>query len=227
MNFNLTSGDHVSVGEPVSPLVTQSSGSPIGPPAMYVYGGCPLVDNFDVLQPVGSAFRAVAYTDPSKSAVIAQATPNAAGTTARFVLSGFEFASIRDDQTVPPQTTIDRAEHLRDILIWFQNLMGDPVGIDALACENRLENNYPNPFNPVTTIKYSIAERGHVSLKIYNVAGQLVRALVDEVQSPDQAGFSSRWNGMNDQGQPVSSGVYFYRLTAGNRTLTKKMVLLK
>ncbi len=109
----------------------------------------------------------------------------------------------------------------------FQNIIDEPIGIDPVAFSNSLDNAYPNPFNPTTTIKYTIAERGHVSLKIYNAAGQLVRNLVDEMQSPQEVGFSKTWNGMNDQGQPVSSGVYFYKLTAQNFTQTKKMVLLK
>jgi flagellar hook assembly protein FlgD len=66
-----------------------------------------------------------------------------------------------------------------------------------------------------------------VSLKIYNAAGQLVRTLVDEMQAPIQNGYSKIWNGMNNQGQPVSSGVYFYKLVTTNFTQTKKMVLLK
>ena len=66
-----------------------------------------------------------------------------------------------------------------------------------------------------------------MSLKIYNAAGQLVRTLVDEVQSPQATQFAETWNGLNDRGQPVSSGVYFYKLTATDFTQTKKMVLLK
>jgi flagellar hook assembly protein FlgD len=65
-----------------------------------------------------------------------------------------------------------------------------------------------------------------VSLKVYNAAGQLVRTLVNEVQSP-QEGLFATWNGKNDAGQTVSSGVYFYKLVATNFTQTKKMVLLK
>ncbi len=91
---------------------------------------------------------------------------------------------------------------------------------------NRLDQNYPNPFNPTTTIEYSIAEPGHVSLKVYNVAGQLVRTLVDQFQSPGQVR-PVRWNGLNNTGQSVSSGVYFYKLTTTGFVKTRKMVVLK
>jgi hypothetical protein len=90
-----------------------------------------------------------------------------------------------------------------------------------------LEAAVPNPFNPVTTIKYTILESGHVSLRVFNAAGQLVRTLVDEEQAPRAGGFTAIWDGTSDAGADVASGIYFYRLTAGNRTLTKKMVLLK
>ena len=131
---------------------------------------------------------------------------------------------IRDNDTngVP-----DYVKHLHEILTWFENLIDVPTGIDPVAFVNKLEGNYPNPFNPTTTIKYSIAERGQVSLKIYNAAGQLVRTLINEQQAPQQGGFSKVWNGMSEQGQPVASGVYFYQLTSKNFSQTKKMVLLK
>ncbi len=226
MTHALTNGSHTAAGEPVSPLTTQSIGSPIGPASMYAYGGCPVINDFDVLMPTGSAFYAMEYEIPGHGGVIAQATPNAAETTARYVMSGFAYNYIRDDglgATMP-----DRVAHLRDILIWFQNIIDDPIGIDPVAFENRLDNAYPNPFNPTTTIKYSIAERAHVTLKVYNAAGQLVHTLVDEAQAPSAEGFSKGWNGLNDKGQSVSSGVYFYKLTVSNGfSMTKKMVLLK
>ncbi len=227
MNFTLVNGDHKAVGEPVSPTISKSLGSPIGPSSMIAYGGCPLLNDFDVIAPVGGSFRAMQYTLPGNGAVLAQATPTVAQTVARFVLEGFAYNYIRDDDTIPPQVALDRAVHLRDILVWYENLIPDPIGVDPVAFENRLDNAYPNPFNPATTIKYSIKDRGHVSLRIYNAAGQLIRTLVDEMQSPCETGFAETWNGMNDQGQPVSSGVYFYKLVTKGFTQTKKMVLLK
>jgi hypothetical protein len=226
LTHNLIDGSHTEAGEPISPLTTQSMGSPIGPPSMYAYGGCPVINDFDVLLPTGSAIYAMEYEIPGHGGVIAQATPNTAGSTARYVLSGFAYNYIRDDGIGSPVP--DRVEHLRDILIWFENILDEPIGIDPVAFENRLDNAYPNPFNPTTTIKYSIAERGHVTLKIYNAAGQTVRTLVDEVKAPEAKGFAEVWNGLNDRGHPVSSGVYFYKLTVSNGfSQTKKMVLLK
>jgi flagellar hook assembly protein FlgD len=66
-----------------------------------------------------------------------------------------------------------------------------------------------------------------VSLKIYNAAGQLVRTLVDEEQTPMVEGLSATWDGLNDHGQSVATGVYFYKLTTTGFSDTKKMVLLK
>jgi hypothetical protein len=118
-----------------------------------------------------------------------------------------------------------------DGAVWVDDLSlveDPPTGIEgSTPLDIGLQQNVPNPFNPTTTIRYSIAERGHVTLKIYNAAGELVRKLVDEVQSPGHGEFSETWNGTNDKGQRVSSGVYFYRLTSKGLTQTKKMVLLK
>jgi flagellar hook capping protein FlgD len=90
---------------------------------------------------------------------------------------------------------------------------------------NALSQNHPNPFNPTTTIGYSIAKDNEVSLMIYDVAGRKVRTLVNEHQKADV--YKVTWDGMNDTGSRVASGVYFYKLVAGSFVKTKKMVLLK
>jgi hypothetical protein len=89
-----------------------------------------------------------------------------------------------------------------------------------------LANNYPNPFNPVTTITYGIDGRTPVTLRIYDVAGRLVRTLVNAVQEPGNR-YTVTWDGRNAFGRNVSSGIYFCRLTTGARTSTRKMVLLR
>jgi hypothetical protein len=86
---------------------------------------------------------------------------------------------------------------------------------------------YPNPFNPKTTIAYSIRERGAVALRIYSVSGRLVRTLVNGVQTPRAGGYAVEWDGRNNAGAAVASGVYLCRLTAGNFSETRKLVLLR
>ncbi|MFC1562575.1 T9SS type A sorting domain-containing protein [candidate division KSB1 bacterium] len=88
-----------------------------------------------------------------------------------------------------------------------------------------LSQNFPNPFNPETEIRYQIAEDTKVLLKIYNILGQEVRTLVDEVKSTGS--YNVRWNGKNNLGITVSSGVYLYRIQAGEFVSTKKLVFLK
>jgi flagellar hook assembly protein FlgD len=92
-----------------------------------------------------------------------------------------------------------------------------------------LSQNYPNPFNPVTNIQFDIPahENGgiQVQLNIYNVVGQLIRTLVDETKFPGQ--YIAQWDGRNETGEKVPSGVYFYTLTANKFKETRKMILLK
>ena len=89
-----------------------------------------------------------------------------------------------------------------------------------------LSQNYPNPFNPSTTIRYQVPDDGqHVKIVVYNIAGQLVRTLVDADQRAGE--YNVVWNGRNDFGQQVSTGVYFFRMMANNFVSVKKMLLVK
>jgi hypothetical protein len=93
------------------------------------------------------------------------------------------------------------------------------------AAHNKLSQNFPNPFNPTTTIRYSTARDGRVGLIVFNVKGQRVRTLVDETRP--SGNYTAVWDGRNDGGRTVATGVYFYRLTAGSFTEVRKMVLLR
>lgn len=88
-----------------------------------------------------------------------------------------------------------------------------------------LEQNVPNPFNPLTQIVYSIPQAARVSLTIYDVNGRTIRRLVDSVLIADD--YVAVWDGTTDGGQTVASGVYFYRLMADDRELERRMILLK
>ena len=91
-----------------------------------------------------------------------------------------------------------------------------------------LAQNYPNPFNPSTTISYAIPEdigQVAVRLNVFNIRGQLVRTLVDKSQGPGT--YNVNWDGADNKGRQISSGVYFYRLVADDFVSTRKMVVLK
>jgi len=98
----------------------------------------------------------------------------------------------------------------------------DP-NVPVLATD--LQGNYPNPFNPETTIRYSVKETSPVTIEVYNLKGQLVRTLVNEVKTAGN--YSVVWNGRDNNNQPVSSGVYFYKMNAGKYSSTKKMIMMK
>ena len=100
------------------------------------------------------------------------------------------------------------------------------LDVQTTPIEFALLQNFPNPFNPETTIGYELAESADVTLQIYNVVGQVVRTLI-AAESQSAGRYQMRWNGMDDRGVPVSSGVYFYQISAGEFQTVRKLMLLK
>jgi len=101
----------------------------------------------------------------------------------------------------------------------------DVVLFSSRPSEFALAQNHPNPFNPVTTVQYAVPRESHVSLTVYNILGQQVRCLVDGTQS---AGFhEATWDGRDDGGRDVASGIYFCRMNAEDFSGVKRMILLK
>ena len=94
-----------------------------------------------------------------------------------------------------------------------------------LVKEFTLANNYPNPFNPVTTIRFTTPRSANVSLVIYNSLGQRVRTLVDNTVQPGS--HLIQWNGKNDNGIQMPSGIYFYVLTTNKTRIAKIMMMIK
>ncbi|MFQ5648682.1 MAG: carboxypeptidase regulatory-like domain-containing protein [bacterium] len=113
-----------------------------------------------------------------------------------------------------------------DMELDFDNITN--VNSDGAAVPERFDllQNYPNPFNPTTAIKYHLPQSGEVTLKIFNLLGQQVRTLVNK---PQQAGtYTVTWDGKSDLGRPVASGIYIYRIEAGDTfDMSKRMLLLK
>jgi hypothetical protein len=151
----------------------------------------------------------------------------------KVVYMSFDMAAMVDSSSVSKAGMKGRADLMRDVLT---NLFGMAAScphhggvsdgpVVASGYANRLEQNRPNPFNPDTDILFSIRDAGKVSVRIYNVRGQLVRTLVDENLLPGE--YTRHWDGTNDSGRLVASGIYFCKMEAMNFTDTKKMILLK
>jgi flagellar hook assembly protein FlgD len=104
---------------------------------------------------------------------------------------------------------------------------GTSLSVDEefIPTEFALHQNYPNPFNPVTTLNYGLPEQSMVVMTVYDLMGREVTTLVNQVQ---KAGYHTiRWNGTDQSGQVVSAGLYIYRITAGDYSVARKMILLK
>jgi len=100
-----------------------------------------------------------------------------------------------------------------------------PCGNDLGAREAFSASNYPNPFNPETTISYNLPSESFVTLEIYNLKGQVVNRLVSDSQPSGR--HKVVWKGCDQQGRAVASGFYFYRLKTKDNQLTRKILLMK
>jgi hypothetical protein len=115
--------------------------------------------------------------------------------------------------------------------VFVFNAINAPTGVEGHDSDGLLpdrcwlEQNYPNPFNPLTTIRYHLPYGAHVIITVHNVLGQVIRTLIDQaIPSGDH---SVEWDATDVLGRPVASGVYFYRMTAGEASFTRKMTLIR
>ena len=103
--------------------------------------------------------------------------------------------------------------------------LGIDVSSETLPNRFGLKQNYPNPFNPTTEIAFTLDQTADVNLSIYNMLGQKVRTLTNG--SKNAGTHTLQWNGLDEMGQNVSTGIYLYRLTSGSKSITKKMAFMK
>ncbi len=139
------------------------------------------------------------------------------------------------------EVTLDLSAYSGEVMIAFRyvGLDGDLLTLDDILVDavNSIEDqngvprtfdvaqNYPNPFNPTTTIKYQLPKQSDVRINVYDITGQIVRTLINRNA---EAGYHQVvWDGANDAGHQVSSGVYFYKMVAGDFVKTQKMILMK
>jgi hypothetical protein len=99
------------------------------------------------------------------------------------------------------------------------------VSVQAMPNAYKTYQSYPNPFNPLCTIRYEIPQADRVSLQVFAVSGALVRTLVDAWREPGV--YNEVWDGRTDDGAELSSGIYFYELKAGGFAATRKTLLLR
>jgi hypothetical protein len=196
-------------------------------------GGCPAIRNYDMASPAsGSTVThryAVGAATSSGGAIVMNRN---AGLNWNTVWQGFAWQDIRF-AGAPVNPT---PQHILLSSVLAQAvpsgcLTADPTDtgeepiVEAAPAVTALYANVPNPFNPSTRIAFDLASAGRVRLRIYDVAGRLVRTLVDEDRAAGR--YTETWTGLDTRGARVTSGVYFYRLDAPSFTATRKMVVLQ
>jgi len=222
--FEMTGG--ADGGGITSPLVMGVAGGPLDGHSFYLFGGCPVLADFDVLEPVGNGFSAMEYPeygDSTASAAVFSTHDNATGAGVRTEWIGFSFMRIRN----AVNGTLARNQFLNALgRHWFHGY-GAAVDLtgDEIPAVTALAGIFPNPFNPVTRVSFSLGKKGHVSMRVYDVSGRLVRVLVDEVR--EAGSYEIVWDGTNNGGRATTSGIYFCRMDAEDYQRTLKMVLLR
>jgi hypothetical protein len=190
------------------------------------FGGCPGINTFDGVETT-TATRVAEFLNPQGQG---GSYPYSAVTYNDLDAFGNQIIympyDLRYIYTAPGNTGLPaRAKVMGDVLLTFNHIGGSPITpvpeIGVFAVKN-----YPNPFNPQTKIEFTLPQRGQVSVKIFNVRGELVRTLVDEVREGNVAHVEV-WNGTDNRGAGVSSGVYFYEVKTNGMTKISKMALVK
>lgn len=196
-------------------------------------GGCPGLRYFDRLQPAPGLSGTEVVLDyvkldsSTEPAGVAYIHPSLGYQTVNL---GFSMSSMRDAGAPNGyyETGIeDRVNLMSNIMDYFGRPPdGSGTGIGDAVVRDELSAAHPNPFNPLTKISYGVKEAGRVTVAVYNVAGRVVRTLLDVEVAAGTAGFVV-WDGTDDAGQRCGSGVYFYRIAAPGFAESRKMVLLK
>ena len=199
-------------------------------------GSCPVLGHFDVLEPrsgVSGNETAVDYVKQDASvrpAGVAYTHPTLGYQTVNLGF-GMDFMVDGKHASRTPgyfNTGVeDRVNLLSNIMDYFGRAPTGPgTGVSDGTLRNELSLARPNPFNPVTRIAYSVKDAGPVTIEVYNVAGRVVRTLLDTDVDAGASGYVV-WDGTGESGERCASGVYFYRIAAPGFTASRKMIMLK
>ncbi len=199
------------------------------------YGGCPDINEFDAVEATGTGVRLAEFTDPMGNGgayPYAAATYNYNSTTDTEVISmPFDFQWLYNAPDYVPPAGLEgvpaRAILLRDVLEFFGHQLEGPIGVEDQVPDIRVlaVNAYPNPFNPKTTLALSLPRAGHVSVKIYNLRGELVRTLQDGHLVAGR--HELVWDGCDGGGARSASGVYFAETRTPDDSHVTRMALIK
>ncbi|UCF78536.1 MAG: T9SS type A sorting domain-containing protein [Candidatus Eiseniibacteriota bacterium] len=177
-----------------------------------------------------SAVAEVEYDSqaPPAPAAVSNAVSVVGGPNYRTFLEGYDFCLIRDSNLlgIPscgPDTYV--GEWMKCVLSWSSSIGVPERGAGRASVATLLHQAFPNPVNPSATIRFSVATPGRVELSVFDVSGRVVRTLKDEILAAGE--YSVSWDGKNDAGERVSSGVFFYQLRTPDRRSAKKIVILR
>ncbi|MDW7681140.1 MAG: T9SS type A sorting domain-containing protein, partial [bacterium] len=172
----------------------------------------------DVVQPINGGVTFLKYI-PGMSTAGIRYFDESNGS--RMVYLPFGYEGIAGPYSDSAQLFVTR------IISWLQgeSRIPSPKQSDGLPRQFILEQNYPNPFNPTTKIRFALPKTSQVKICIFNLNGQKIKTLVNDTITAGVHEIS--WNGVDDQNQPVASGVYIYRLKAGDNKNSKKLLLIR
>jgi hypothetical protein len=221
-----------NINNQATPLVKITASNPVFATVneWIAYGGCLVFNTFDAVETRGLAQRLAQFCNTSGTPdyTYSAATLNINGTS-RIISLPYDlmFVYTNPDEDKAAAGLSARARLLDDVLTYFgvtyDGANASPVPDAGMKFAAR---NYPNPFNPKTNIYLDLPKAGHLSLKIFNVRGELVRTLVDGQQAAG-SNVHFQWDGTNDRGSSVSAGVYFYEARIGGEVRVNKMALVK
>jgi hypothetical protein len=223
-SVNYVSADvAATIGNQTAPVVTPVTAALSRD--FVAYGACPSINLFDEITLAGTAVALAEFTladGVTPSGVPAVIANTNFGSNVIMSIVDFGYWFTPDSQTGAYQAAA-RTNNLADILVGWGH-KGAPTG--APAAKPFFARNYPNPFNPITKIEFSVPKAGPVSVKIFNVRGELVRTLVNETMEASEL-VVREWNGTNDRNEAVASGVYFYETRTNGNVAVNKMALVK
>jgi len=182
------------------------------------YGGASNQDSPDIIKEIAPAAPLLKYL-PSQETAGLRYINESTGSFVIYLPFGFEgIAGPYENSAI---------EFMNKCMTWFSGTtdVREDILQTLVPNECMLAQNYPNPFNPSTTIKFNIPQKSSISLTVYNVLGQKIRTLINEVKS---AGFHQiTWDGADGNGRQVAGGVFFYQLKTNDFSQIKKMLLLR